>query len=142
MTLTEMQQTISREIGIPEYLLTDTTPQAVLQRARAILAQHRAEEARRPQSTRDQFAAWYYAQQGMDLQAERQRAENAVLDRIAEALRVEAGGYPIVRDGGGVAVHLGDCRSAAQQLGGFLNDRLAQDLRTDAAGWTHLGPLP
>ena len=62
MTLTEMQQTISREIGIPEYLLTDTTPQAVLQRARAILAQHRAEEARRPQSTRDQFAAWFNEQ--------------------------------------------------------------------------------
>lgn len=141
MTVAEVQAQISRETGIPEYKLPGQSPMEVIQRARIILDQQRAKETAAAHDTRDQFAEWVYARQGYDPQAAYEAA-HAAIDRVAEALRTEGIIYPEVRDGGSGGVHLGDCRSAADQFGDFVSDQLAFDPRTDADGWTHLGPLP
>ena len=110
MTTNEVRAAISQGTGIPEYKLPDTTLGTIIQHAQTILAQQRQEEAQRPKSTAEQFAAWFNAQQGIDPQAERYNAAQAAIDRVVEQLRVDAGGYPIIRDGGSSGVTLGDCR--------------------------------
>ena len=137
MTVNEVRAAISQGTGIPEYKLPDTTPGALIQHAQTILAQQRQEEAQRPKNTADQFATWFNAQQGVD-PAERYAAAQATIDRVVEQLRVDAGGYPIIRDGGSSGVIIGDCRPAAEQFGEFINEKLAFDPRTDAGGWTRL----
>lgn len=138
MTVNEVRAAISKGTGIPEYKLPDATRDEIIQHAQTILAQQRQEEAQRPKNTADQFAEWFNAQQGIDPQAERYAAAQAAIDSVAEQLRVDAGGYPIIRDGGSSGVFLGDCRPAAEQFSEFINDKLAFDARTDADGWTRL----
>ena len=138
MTTNEVRKAISQGTGIPEYKLPDTTPGDLIQHARTILAQQRYAESQRPKSAADQFTEWFNDQQGTNPQAERYAAADAAIDRVAEKLRVDAGGYPIVRDGGSSGVTLGDCRTAAEQFDEFVNDRLAFDPRMDADGWIHL----
>lgn len=138
MTVNEVRAAISQGTGIPEYKLPDATPGAIIQHAQTILAQQRQEEAQRPKSTADQFAEWFNAQQGIDPQADRYAAAQAAIDSVVEQLRVDAGGYPIIRDGGSSGVTLGDCRPSAEQFAEFINNKLAFDPRTDADGWTRL----
>ena len=138
MTVAEVQAQISRETGIPEYKLPGQSPMEVIQRARIILDQQRGKETAKNTGTRDQFAAWFHAQEGYDPYAAKYEAAHAAIDRVAEALRTEGIIYPEVRDGGSVGVQLGDCRTPAEQFGEFVAAKLAFDPRTDADGWTHL----
>ena len=138
MTVNEVRAAISQGTGIPEYKLPDMTPGAIIQHAQTILAQQRQEEAQRPKSTAEQFAAWFNAQQGIDPQAERYNAAQTAIDRVVEQLRVDAGGYPIIRDGGSSGVTIGDCRPAAEQFGEFVNGTLSFDPRIDSDGWARL----
>lgn len=126
MNIEELQQAITQRTGIPAQLLTGETTEEILATAKALLAYRREHEAQRPKSTRELFAEWLAATTGEDLQD----AAGAALAEIEEAVRLDAGGYPIVHDGGNPYINgrqLPDGRTPQQQLADWIAEKSAFD---------------
>lgn len=113
MTTEELKQTIERQTGIPAHLIAADTAEAAIAQARSLLEYKREQDQQRPKETREQFAEWARDLYGDTLPD----ANSAALDEIEEAARVDAGGYPRVRDGGQVSIDgMPDPRPTAAQF--------------------------
>ena len=133
MILDELKQTIEKQTGIPAYLLNGETAEETIAHAKALLAYKREADAQRPRTAAEQFADWMNAQDGV----EQPDTAGEALARIEEQARVEAGGYPIIRDGGSANVNLGDGRSAKEQFSEWIGQKTAfNPFNND--GWTRL----
>ena len=129
MILNELKTVIEEKTGVPASLLTGKTAEEIISQARALLELKSKDEAERPKSTREQFAEWLSIKQGEVLDD----PENAALAEIAEAVRVENGGYPVIPDGGEVT-GLPDPRPAWQQFEEWFNQRTALNLNKSYGG--------
>lgn len=134
MILEELKQTIEKQTGIPATLLNGETAEENIAQAKALLAYKREADAQRPRSAAEQFSDWMNAQQGI----EKQDTAGEALARIEEQARVDAGGYPILRDGGSVNVNTGDGRSAREQFSEWIGQKTAFNPFKDKDGWTRL----
>lgn len=149
MTIEELKQQIEQRAGVPASLLTGETAEEVVARAKAILAYKREHEAQRPKTTQEQFAEWIGAQLedkdrrtaellGRHYKATPADPAGAALAEVAEAYRVEAGGYPMTKDGG-EGTNMPDPRPAREQFAEWFGQKTAFDPFKDADGWKTLG---
>lgn len=152
MTIEELKQQIEQRTGVPASLLTGETAEEVVARAKAVLAYKREHEAQRPKTAREQFADWIDAQLedkdrrtaellGRHYEAPPADPAGAALAEVAEAYRVEAGGYPQVPDGGNPYINgkqAPDGRSTAEQFADWFGQQTAFDPFKDADGWKNL----
>ena len=136
MTLEELKQEIEQRTGVQASLLKGETVEENIAYAKAVLAFRKEHEAQRPKTAGEQFAAWYKATQGIEDTDE----AGAALADIEERARVEAGGYPMLQDGG-VNVHVGDCRSAREQFADWIGQQTAFDPFKEADGWYFMDSL-
>lgn len=134
MTLEEYKQIIEARTGIPSTLLTGETAEENIAQAKAILAYKRECDKNNPKSTRELFKEWIEAGEGI----ENQDTAGQALAEIEEAARIQAGGYPIIKDGGSVNINLGDGRSAREQFSEWIGQKAAFNPFADPDGWTHL----
>lgn len=124
MTVEDVKKTIEQRTGVPISVLTGETVDDVIESARAILEYRREQEQHRPKNTREQFAEWARDQYGETIPD----AESAALDKIAEAVRVDNGGYPRVRDGGQIDIsNMPDPRPTAVQFEEWFRKKTAFD---------------
>lgn len=131
MNIDEIKQEIEKRTGVPASLLNGETAEENIAQAKALLAYKREAEAERPKSTREQFTEWLNAQQN----AEAQDTAGAALAQIEERARIEAGGYPILKDNGGAGVDPGDSRTARQQFTEWAEKALAFDPLRNGGSW-------
>ena len=132
--VTQVKERIQNDLGIPQDLLKGETTEEVIANAKALLAFKRQHEQTTPKTTGEQFAQWVNDRYG---EQERDEAGEA-LAQIAEEARINAGGYPQLRDGGSVlasGAQLPDGRPAAEQFAEWMGQRMAFDPRS-ANGWT------
>lgn len=134
MNIDELKTAIEQGTGIPASLLTGETEEENIAQAKAFLAYKRESEATRPKSTREQFKEWLNASQGI----EEPDTAGAALEEIQEALRVEAGGYPKVPDGGTPAGDFPDPRPNREKFAEWLGQASAFNPFKDAEGWEKL----
>lgn len=85
MTLDEFRSEVEQQTGVPASLLDGSTAGEIVTMARTILAYKKEHEQDRPKSTKEQFAAWVDACDGIDPQDERDKA----LDDLARAAEAE-----------------------------------------------------
>lgn len=121
MTTEELKQAIEKQTGIPAALIAADTAEDIIDQARSILAYRRDQEEHRSKTTREQFAEWVRDLYGM----EEPDAANAALEEIAEAVRVDAGGFPRVRDGSIDFDGVPDSRPVREQFTLWLRDQMA-----------------
>jgi len=136
MTVAEYKQAIIESTGIPEKLLDGETPEEILASAKAILAYKKQEESRRQKTTGEQFSEWLHTVQGDE---EKDTAKEAITT-LAEAARVNAGGYPIVADGGNPYINgasMPDPRTPQEQFTEWFKQNTAFDPLKDENGWKH-----
>ena len=134
MTLEELKQEIEQRTGVQASLLKGETVEENIAYAKAVLAFRKEHEAQRPKTAGEQFAAWYKATQGIEDTDE----AGAALAEIEEQARLDAGGYPILQDGGSVNVNTGDGRTAREQFADWLGQKTAFDPFKEADGWKRL----
>ena len=150
MTIEELKQTIEQRTGVPASLLTGETAEENIAQAEAMLAYKREYEQQRPKTTAEQFSDWIGGQLeerdrqtaaafGLHYEAPEADPAGAALADIAEAVRVEGGGYPMTRDGGEVDTsNMPDPRPAREQFADWLGQQMAFDPFKDADGWKKL----
>ncbi len=128
MTVEELKKQIEQRTGVSAVILTGETAEENIELARSLLNYKSDLERQRPKNTADQFADWLEAVQGI----ERQDAAATALNELAEAYRVESGGYPQLTDSGD-AYSNGrqppDARPAGEQFVEWINEQLAFDPR-------------
>ena len=134
MILDELKQTIEKQTGIPACLLNGETAEENIAQAKALLAYKREAHAQRPKTAREEFAEWLNAQEGI----EEPDTAGEALAQIEEQARVDAGGYPMIRDGGSANVNLGDGRSAKEKFAEWAGQKLSYDPFKRPDGWTPL----
>lgn len=137
MNLDEVKQAIEKQTGVPANLLNGETIEENIAQAKALLAYKREADEQRPKSTREQFEQWLNAQQGV----EDQDTAGQALAQIEERARVEAGDYPIIRDGGSANINgvtLGDGRTAKEHFADWLGQKAAYDPFKRPDGWRPL----
>ena len=147
MTIEELKQTIEQRTGVPASFLTGETAEENIAQAKAFLAYKREYEQQRPKSTAEQFSDWIGGQLeerdrqtaaafGLHYEAPEKDPAGAALADIEEAVRVEAGGYPMVKDGGQIDTsNMPDPRPAREQFADWLGQKTAFDPFKDADGW-------
>ncbi len=147
MTNEEIKKEISVRTGIPETLLTGETAEENIAYAKAILAYKKDSEPQRSKTTAEQFSDWLGGQLeekdrqmaaafGLHYEAPETDPAGATLADIAEAVRVEGGGYPMVKDGGQVDTsNMPDPRPAREQFADWMGQQTAFDPFKDADGW-------
>lgn len=146
MTTEEVKQEIAQRAGIPETLLTGESVEENIAQAKAILAYKREHETQRTKTTQEQFSDWLggrlegmnkqrAATLGLEYTPPEKDTAGAALAEIEERARVEAGGYPTVRDGGSDNVDLGDGGSTKEHFASWIGRQLAFDPFNDAGGW-------
>ena len=149
MNTEELRQEIEQRTGVPATLLTGETIEENIAQAKAFLAYKREYEQQRPKTAQEQFADWLGGQLeerdrqtaatfGLQYTPPQKDAASAALADIEERARVEAGGYPMLQDGGSVNVNTGDGRSAREQFSEWLGQRTAFDPFKEADGWKRL----
>ncbi len=139
MTIEEIRQQIEQRTGVPAYLLTGETAEDNILQARKLLQfkrEHNSQDnSQDNRSTAEQFAEWFNGQY-LPLQED---PERAALEDIAEAVRIENGGFPIVRDGGQItADRIPDSRPTREQFAEWLEDKTAWDPFRDPDGWKRI----
>ena len=145
MTLDELKQTIEQRAGVPASLLTGETAEENIAQAKAMLAYKREYEQQRPKTTAERFSDWLGAQLedndrrtaellGRHYEAPPADPAESALAEVAEAYRVEAGGYPMTKDSGEVT-NISDPRPAREQFTDWLRRETAFDPFKDADGW-------
>ncbi len=117
MDITVLRKTIEQKAGVPADLLTAETAEGVVEQAKTLLRMREETEAKRPKTTREQFADWMEPETG----------ETSVLDELSEAVRVDAGGYPMPRDGG--EIKLPDSRNTREQFSEWFYQQSAWNPR-------------
>lgn len=132
MTIEEIKKEIETNTGVPATLLTGETAEENLAQAKALLAYKREVAAEQPKDPRDQFKEWLQEQTG----EEPEETPGAYLDQLAETLRVEAGGYPIVPDGG--TPEGAECRDPVYEFSKVFWKKTAFDPFKDKDGFTPL----
>ena len=138
MKIEDIKREIEQRAGVPASLLTGETVEENIAQAKALLAYKREYEQQRPKTTAEQFGAWVDAQLGKEPQ-EPQDAAGAALAEIEEAARRDAGGYPIVPDGGQIDIsRLPDARPAREQFADWFKKETAFDPFKDPDGWTRI----
>lgn len=147
MTIEELKQTIEQRTGVPASLLTGETAEENIAQAKAMLAYKREYEQQRPKTAAEQFSDWLGGQLeeknrqtaaafGLHYEAPEADPAGAALADIAEAVRVEGGGYPMVKDGGQVDTsNMPDPRPAREQFADWLGQQTTFDPFKDADGW-------
>ena len=147
MTIEELKQTIEQRTGVPASLLTGETAEENIAQAKAMLAYKREYEQQRPKTAAEQFSDWLGGQLeeknrqtaaafGLHYEAPETDPAGAALADIAEAVRVEGGGYPMVKDGGQVDTsNMPDPRPAREQFADWLGQQTAFAPFKDADGW-------
>ena len=131
MNIDELKQEIEDYTGIPANMLNGETAEENIAQAKALLA-YKREAANSDKSPREQFADWFNAREGTgtpDL------AGKALAD-IEERIRVENGGYPIVKDAGQIS-RVPTGTGAREQFAQWAQDKMAWNPRTKD-GWTPL----
>lgn len=132
MNIEELKLVIEQRTGVQASLLTGETAEEVIARAKAVLAFRNEYDAQRPKTPQEQFSAWLNTVQGI----EEQDTAGAALADIEEAARAEAGGYPLVKDGGQIeASKTPDYRTTREKFASWLNEKAAFDPFKDAGGW-------
>lgn len=132
MNLEELKQTIEKETGVPASLLKGETVEENIAQAKALLIYRQTAEAKRPKTTTEQFIDFMNAREG----TEQPDTTGQALASIEEAARIDAGGYPIIKDNG--FVETGSQKSARDAFAEFASKKLAFDPFRSADGWTHL----
>ncbi len=131
MTIDELKQTIEQRTGVPASFLTGETAEENIAQAKALLAYKRESQTQtQPKSNAQKFAEWLGAQAG----AEPQDEASAALADVEEAARAEAGGYPLMNDGGEVT-GLPDARPAREQFSDWWGQQTAFNPFKDTNGW-------
>ena len=155
MTIEELKRTIEQHTGVPASLLTGETAEENIAQAKAMLAykaEHEEHERQRSRTIAEQFGEWIGGQLeerdrqtaaafGLQYNAPEKDPAGAALAEIAEAVRVDGGGYPMVNDGGNPYINgkeVPDARPAHEQLAEWLNQKLAFDPSIDEKGWKQL----
>ncbi len=133
MILDELKTIIEQKTGIPTDLLSGETAEDIISSARALLDLKRREEMKREKPTREQFAEWFSAVQGEELSD----PESIALEKIAEVVRSDNGGYPMPRDGGDVT-DLPDMRPTREKFREWFEDKTAFDPRKNRDGWKRI----
>lgn len=148
INLEDLKQTIENKAGVPASLLTGETAEENIAQAKAILAFKREREAQRPKSTREQFAEWMtgkfedrdrHTADMVGLQYVPPEApEEAALAELEETARTEAGGYPVIKDGGQIGTdNLPDPRPTREQFAEWFGQKTAFDPFKGPDGWTN-----
>lgn len=123
ISLDELKKQIEARTDIPAYLLTGTTAEELLDQARSILKFKQESALKEPKATRDLFAEWHNSQVG---DPEPEDAAEVALSEFAEQLRIENGGYPMVKDGGQVSTeNMPDPRPTREQFGEWFYHQTA-----------------
>lgn len=131
MNLEEVKQEIEQRTGVPASFLTGETAEENIAMAKALLAYKKKTATEAPRSTREQFAGWL---QGMTGEAPQDAAE-AALAPLEEALRAEAGGFPMTADAGEVR-GMPDPRPAREQFADWFKDVTAfNPFKDNGAAW-------
>ena len=133
MNIDEIKTAIEQGTGVPVSLLTGETAEENKAQAKAILAFKKDYKAQHG-STHEQFGAWFNAVQGI----ETQDTAGEALAQIQEALRIEAGGYPKVPDGGEPAGRMQDPRPTREQFAEWFAGKSAFDPLKDPEGWKNV----
>lgn len=134
MTLKDFKQNVADKTGIPVKLLTGETEEENIAQAKAFLAYKRDCDAQRPKTSREEFAEWLSTQDGMGQPDEALTA----LNQIEEKMRIDRGGYPMIKDGGSVNVQIGDGRSPQEQFGEWFSEIMSFNPLKSDDGWKHL----
>lgn len=123
MTTEELKQAIEKQTGIPAALIAADTAEGIIGQARSILAYRQDLDRQRSKNTREQFAEWVRDLSGM----EEPDTASAALEEIAEAARVDAGGFPRVRDGSIDSGSIPDPRPMREQFAEWFLKETAFD---------------
>lgn len=128
-----LKQELSERTGVPASMLRGKTAKENIDQARAFLdwKNDQEEKEAEPKTTREQFADWMRAREGV---ADEQPPEYAALAEIEERERVGAGGYPIVKDGSADNKYFGDPRTTREQFNDWLNKKTAYNPFTNRNG--------
>lgn len=138
MNIDELRKTIEQRTGVPASLLTGETPEENIAQAKAMLAYKREYGQQREETAAEQFSKWMAEQLG-ETEPEPKDTAGDALAAIAESVRVESGGYPIIRDGGQIdAGSMASARSAADLFSEWLESRTAIDLSISPDGWKEI----
>lgn len=130
----EIKNLISEKTGVPAEMLTGETAEENLEKARALLSWYKENKEAAP-DPREQFASWIREQTG---QPEAETPE-AALDVIAEAVRIDNGGYPNVNCGpGNVYLDNSDPRPPAEQFREWFYNKSSFDPFSSPGGWKPL----
>ena len=133
MTTDDIKKEIAQRTGIPEAMLSGDTADDIISYSKALLAYRRETEEQAPLDAKDQFIQWMNERTG---QPPEETPEQR-LDNFAEDLRLEAGGYPRVPDGGTAGLNIGnaDNLSTLERFKEWLDGESAFDPLKGANGW-------
>ena len=111
MTIDELKTAIEQRTGVPASLLTGDDEAAILAQAKDLVNFRMAKTAE-PETNADRFAALFA---GEDERDPGTNPASLALDELAEAVRLDKGGYPNMHDGGEVG-DLPDPRSTRDKF--------------------------
>lgn len=132
MNIDDIKNQIEQRTGVPASLLNGETVEENIAQAKAFLAYKRQVEQEQPKSTKEQFKEWIQEESGME--PEKDEAA-AYLDDLTEEARIEAGGYPIVPDGGEANIPLTDSRPTSEKFVDWFYDVSAWDPKKAPGNW-------
>lgn len=136
MNLDELKNLIEQGTGVPAAALAGNTASALIDNARALLAYKIAHEHSAPKSNADLFTAWLDSYSGTKAA---QDPRITALDDLQEQARVEAGGYPRVKDAGELDdLHKLDATTNTEKFKEWFADKLATDPRQGPGGWIRI----
>lgn len=133
MTIDEIKKEIELRTGVPATMLTGETTEEVIAHSRALLAYKRETAQEAPLDAKEQFILWMNENTGQPLEETPEQR----LDNFAEELRVEAGGYPRIPDGGAAGLNIGssDNLSTLERFNEWLYGKTAFDPFKGLDGW-------
>lgn len=137
MTLEEYNQEIERRTGVPASLLTGTTLEENIAKAKALLAFKGKVEDERPKSTAEQFSDFLRNIEGR----EEQPSESSQAMQSLADFEKSFQNYPIVKDGGNPYINGAvekDPRTPAEQFSEFFNQAMRTPSNLTDDGWIRM----
>ena len=122
MEIEELRKRIEQKTGIPAQILTADTEPDLIAQARSLIRFRDDQEGQRKKTTAEQFSDLVNSQIGQP------QPEPDALSEIENDLRIDAGGYPSVSDGGNPYINgrtAPDPRPTEEQFSAWLNDQLS-----------------
>lgn len=137
MTIDELKQTIESKTGVPAAAIGGDTAPEVIQSARALLDFKMKHERQAPKSKQELFAGWLDTTMGTHTAGQDPRQME--LDALQEQARVEAGGYPRVKDAGELDYRRKlDGVPNAEKFKEWFCNQIAEDPCISADGWKRI----